>query len=57
MTLLQELGSTINIKKPISEPTQQIEFLVLILDSIQMKVFLPEPKVLDLIESCQAIYQ
>ena len=25
------------------------------LDSIQMKVFLPEPKVLDLIESCQAI--
>ena len=42
-------------KESISEPTQQIEFLGLILDSIQMKVFLPEPKVLDLIESCQAI--
>ena len=55
MTLLQELGFTINIKKSILEPTQQIEFLGLILDSIQMKVFLPEPKVLDLIESCQAI--
>ena len=55
ITLLQELGFTINIKKSILEPTQQIEFLGLILDSIQMKVFLPEPKVLDLIESCQAI--
>ena len=55
MTLLQELGFTINIKKSILEPTQQIEFLGLILDSIQMKVFLPEPKVLDLIESRQAI--
>ena len=55
MTLLQELGFTINIKKSILEPTQQIEFLGLILDSIQIKVFLPEPKVLDLIESCQAI--
>ena len=55
MTLLQELGFTINIKKSILEPTQQIEFLGLILASIQMKVFLPEPKVLDLIESCQAI--
>ena len=55
MTLLQELGFTINKKKSILEPTQQIEFLGLILDSIQMKVFLPEPKVLDLIESCQAI--
>ena len=55
MTVLQELGFTINIKKSILEPTQQIEFLGLILDSIQMKVFLPEPKVLDLIESCQAI--
>ena len=54
MTLLQELGSTINIKKAILEPTQQIEFLGLILDSIQMKVFLLELKVLDLIESCQA---
>ena len=55
MTLLQELGFTINIKKSILEPTQQIEFLGLILDSIQMKVFLPEPKGLDMIESCQAI--
>ena len=55
MTQLQELGFTINIKKSILEPTKQIEFLGLILDSIQMKVFLPEPKVLDLIESCQAI--
>ena len=45
ITLLQELGFTINIKKSILEPTQQIEFLDLILDSIQMKVFLPEPKV------------
>ena len=55
MTLLQELGFTINKKKSILEPTQQIEFLGLTLDSIQMKVFLPEPKVSDLIESCQAI--
>ena len=55
ITLLQELGFTINIKKSILEPTQQIEFLGLILDSIQMKVFFPEPKVLNLIESCQAI--
>ena len=52
MTLLQELGFTINIKKSILEPTQQIEFLGLILDSIQMKVFLPEPRGLDLIEFC-----
>ena len=55
MTLLQELGFTINIKKSILEPTQQIESLGLILDSIPMKVFLPEPKLSDLIESCQAI--
>ena len=55
MILLQELGFTINIKKSILEPSQQIKFLGLILDSIQMKVFLPEPKVLDLVESCQAI--
>ena len=54
ITMLQELGFTISIQKSILEPTQQIEFLGLILDSIQMKVFLPEPKVLDLIESCQA---
>ena len=51
MTLLQECNFTINMKNSILGPTQQIEFLGLILDSIQMKVFLPEPKVLDLIES------
>ena len=55
MTLLQECNFKINMKNSILGPTQQIEFLGLILDSIQMKVFLPEPKVLDLIESCQAI--
>ena len=33
MALLQELGFTINIKKSILEPTQQIEFLGLILNS------------------------
>ena len=55
MTLLQECNFTINMKNSILGPTQQIEFLGLILDSIQMKVFLPEPKVLDLIESCHAI--
>ena len=48
MILLQELGFTINIKKSILEPTQQIEFLGLILSSIQIKVFLPEPKVLSM---------
>ena len=55
MTLLQELSFTINIKKSMLGPTQQIQFLGLILDLIQMKVFLPKPKVLDLIESYQAI--
>ena len=43
--LLQNLGFVINLKKEVFHPTQRIEFLWIIIDSVEMTVSLPQKKV------------
>ena len=40
--LLTQLGSVINLKKSIVGPVQQIEFLDLEIDYLEIKLFLPQ---------------
>ena len=40
--LLTQLGSVINLKKSIVVPVQQIEFLDLKIDYLEIKLFLPQ---------------
>ena len=51
--LLQNLGFVINLKKSVLHPTQRIEFLRMIIDSVEMTVTLPQEKV----ESISKRYQ
>ena len=48
--LLQSLGFTINREKSQLSPSQQIQFLGFQVDSRQMKFFLPEEKVQDILQ-------
>ena len=43
--LLQNLGFVINLKKSVLHPTQSIEFLVIIMDLVEMTVSLPQEQV------------
>ena len=43
--LLQNQGFVTNLKKSVLHPTQRIEFLGMIIDSVEMTVPLPQKKV------------
>ena len=52
--LLQNLGFIINLKVSVLHPTQRIEFLGMMIDSVEMTVSLPQKKV-ESISRCQEI--
>ena len=52
MYLFHHLGLTINLKKSFLEPTQIIEFLGVMVDSIKLTFSLPEKKIQKLISKC-----
>ena len=51
--LLTQLGFVINLKKSVLVPVQQIEFLGLEIDSVEMKLFLPQRKVAEIAQMSQ----
>ena len=51
--LLTQLGFVINLKKSVLLPVQQIEFLGLKIDSVEMKLFLPQRKVEEIVQMSQ----
>ena len=51
--LLTHLGFVINLKKSILVPVQQIEFLGLDIDYVEMKLFLPQRKVEEIVQMSQ----
>uniref|UniRef100_A0A7M5V2U2 Reverse transcriptase domain-containing protein n=1 Tax=Clytia hemisphaerica TaxID=252671 RepID=A0A7M5V2U2_9CNID len=55
--LLQSLGFLINVKKSVFEPTQKIEFLGMIIDSIKMTLSLPEEKVVAIKKQCSEMLE
>ena len=46
--LFQQLGFVINLNKSVLTPTQLVEFLGLMIDSVAMSLSLPEEKVVNL---------
>ena len=44
--LLEKLGYLINREKSVLEPTQRLEYLGFLIDTVEMKFFLPEMKIL-----------
>ncbi|XP_070550151.1 uncharacterized protein [Ptychodera flava] len=50
--LLQHLGFGINWEKSYLVPTQEIEFLGFLINSVTMRMFLPESKILQIINQC-----
>ena len=55
--LLQNLGFVINIGKSALMPVQEIEFLGLVINSVDMTLTLPEEKVTKLISQCQEVVE
>ena len=56
MYLFHHLGLTLNPKKSVLEPTQIIEFLGVMVNSLELTFSLPEKKALKLISRCQSAY-
>ena len=50
--LLQNLGFVINLKKSQLKPVKEIEFLGLVINSVNMTLALPQEKVLDIQNKC-----
>ena len=57
MFLFQHLGMVINLKKSVLTPTQIMEFLGLVVDSVAMTLALPVDKVTKLKGRCQKLIQ
>ena len=55
--LLQHLGFVINFKKCVLEPTQEIEFLGMIVNSKTMTLSLPQEKVQKIKSQCLEVYR
>ena len=55
--LLENLGFTVNRKKSLTDPTQEIEFLGLITDSIQMELQLPGSKIKSIRSDAKTLLQ
>ena len=53
--LLQNLGFVINLKKSVLQPIQKIEFLGMIIDSVEMTVPQSQEKVVSISKRCQDI--
>ena len=53
--LLENLGSFINLKISVLHPTQRIEFLRIMIDSVEMIVSLPQEKVESIFKRCQHV--
>ena len=54
--LLQHLGFVINLKKSVMEPVQTIEYLGLVINSIQITLSLTEEKVKGILRECKIIF-
>ena len=57
LTLTRNLGFTVNEKKSVLTPAQQIDFLGFHLDSKLMRISLPEPKVQSIVSSIEGLLQ
>ena len=55
--LLQELGFVINLKESVMTPSQEIEFLGMVINSKEMTISLPEKKFRKLKLQCLDLYQ
>ena len=53
--LLQNLGFVINFKKSQLTPVKEIEFLELVINSVNMTLALPQEKVLDIQNKCMQL--
>ncbi|KZS01590.1 Uncharacterized protein APZ42_001707, partial [Daphnia magna] len=53
-SLLESLGFMINIEKSVEEPVQSLEYIGLFIDTLAMKLILPERKRLDICRLCKA---
>ena len=53
--LLQDLGFVLNIKKSVLEPSQKIDFLGMVIDSMKMKISLPREKLVKLMSQCEQV--
>ena len=54
--LLQHLGFVINLKKSVMKPLQTIEYLGLVINLIQMTIFLREKKVKGILQECKIMF-
>ena len=54
-TLLESLGFVVNTEKSVMKPSTRIQHLGFIIDSVEMKVFLPEEKLHRIISACAEI--
>ena len=54
--LSQNLGFVIKLKKSVFHPTKRIEFLGMIIDSVEMTVSLTQKKVESIPKRCQDIF-
>ena len=55
--LLKSLGFTINVKKSVLVPTQKLEFLGFILDSVRMTLTLTDRRKLNIVDICLKLLQ
>ena len=55
--LLQHLGFVINFKKCVLEPTQEIDFLGMIVNPTTMTLSLPQQKVQKIKSQCLEVYR
>ena len=54
---LQTLGVLLSEKKCVFQPTRMIEFVGFIVDSFQMKIFLPTQKMKNIVKECRKVIQ
>ena len=52
---IDTLGFTVNMKKSVFQPTQQIVFFGLVIDTIEFKVLLTEEKIVKILSFCSSI--
>ena len=53
--LLQNLGFVLNLKKSVLEPSQKIEFLGMVIDSMKMEISLPQEKLVKRMSQCKQV--
>ena len=53
--LLHHLGWLINWEKSVTVPTQVLDYLGMTINSIEMKIYLPERKIQGIVQKCQTI--